>query len=186
MWTNRTLNQGQARPITGRRWLALCVAVIAVLPIAGSAQAPPVVVLKSGLHSVPGGDELLFTIAEVGSSRAKTAVTIEFRDASNRQRAFFSGTLQLLKPAQLRLRVPPTVRFEAFRVIAKLNGLEFREESTSIVTLEDIDVDSFRVVTKGGGCSVAPWASYDPMETGDPQGDCDGWSLTWATSFQGN
>jgi hypothetical protein len=177
MWKNRTLNQGQARTRACRRWLALCLTVSALLPVVGSAQAPPVVTLKSGLHSVPGGDEFLLTVAEVGSSRAAATVAIEFRDALNKQRAIFSGTLTLTQPVRLRLRIPPTVRFDQLRAIVTIRALAFWEESAPIATLEDIDVDSFRVVPAGPPCTVT-LATEVPSGGGDTEGNCDGWRKT--------
>ena len=46
-------------------------------------------------------------------------------------------------------------------------------------SLEDLDVDSFQVVTKGGGCPI-PF-SENPSAGSGPEFNCEDWSVTFAT-----
>src|SRR6188474_1526332 len=101
MWHDRPSKQDQIRSRNRRRWLALCVLAGALLPALGAAQPQSdliVTILKSGLHTVFGGNYLLATVTETGSPSAASEVTIEFRDASDRQRAFTVDTLTRTHP----------------------------------------------------------------------------------------
>jgi hypothetical protein len=182
MSNNDTLNAGRPRSRNLRRWLALGVAVGIVLPVLGDAQEPKVTVLKSGLHSVPAGHTLHAILVEVGAATSTSAVTIEFRDALDRRRAFVSGTLQRSRPVRLRLTIPTTIARDEVRVIVRAQSVADGVKSERILTLEDLDVDSFQVTTKGGGCAI-PF-SENPSAGSGPEFNCEDWSVTFATSFE--
>ena len=177
-----TATAGRARSWYLRRCLALFVAVGTVLPVLSDAQEPKVTVVKSGLHSVPAGHTFHAILAEVGSATATSKVTIEFRDALDRRRAVVSATLTRSKPVRLRLTIPTTVARDEIRVVLKTQSVLDGWKSERILTLEDIDVDSFQVVTKGGGCAI-PF-SENPSAGSGPEFNCEDWSVTFATSFE--
>jgi hypothetical protein len=183
MWSNRTSTQGQTRSNTFRRWAALCVLGCALLPRLGAAQVVTgsmVTVLKSGLHSVLGGDALLLSAVEVGSPTSVSEVTIEFLDAADQRRAFASGTLQRGRPVRSRVAIPAGVGRDQLRVIVRIRPLTNGEASEPIVGLEDLNADSFQVVPK------VICAASNPSVGSGAEGNCDGWSVTRVTLPQAN
>jgi hypothetical protein len=188
MVNNRTLNRRPARPRRVGQWLAMCVAVGALLPVVGDAQAPRSVTLKAGLHHFGGGNIAVLTVVEAGASgsTAGTSVTIEFFDAKDQRRGSRSATLLQGKPVQLQVQIPATVRYEQLRPVVFLKpGSNFLTTRPTAV-FEELEIDTLRAATKGGGCSPGPLAQYDPAVDDNAQGDCTGWNVTRATSFQSN
>jgi hypothetical protein len=179
MWNNRTSKQDQTRWSSPGRWLALCVLAGVLLPAFGAAQAPLVTVLKSGLHTIFGGDYLLATVTEVGSPSAASEVTIEFRDAADQQRAFAVDTLTRIHPVRLRFAVPAGTGANQLRAIVKITPLTTAFTSEPIVGLEDLNPSSLTVVPKVI-CSIGP-----TMPPG-VEANCDGWRVTRLTLEQAN
>jgi hypothetical protein len=176
MLNNRTSMQPTSIPNAVKRWRVACVFVFALLPALGSAQITDtltVAVFKTGFHSVYEGDVLHATVSEVGALDATSKVTIEFRDALDRRRAFTSATLRRATgPVRLRLAVPVGAGRAEFRVIVGITPIG--GESQPIVGLEDIDVNSLRVVPK-------VFCAPEPSRGGGPEGHCDGWRITFLT-----
>jgi hypothetical protein len=132
-----------------------------------------VVVLKSSFVSTY--HSLQLTIADVGAADSTSEVTIEFRDASDKQRAFTSDVLVRSQP--LRLRVRAEGGREQFRAIVTIKSLTNAEGSEPIVGLEDIDANAFRIDTKPP-CAPASFGS------GGAQGNCGGWRVNRLTVEQ--
>jgi hypothetical protein len=176
MLNNRTLNQGRSR--TFRKWLVLCVCVGALLPMAGDAQGLSTV-LKSGLQTVPGGHVLEFTASEAGALDSASIVTVEFRDAADKQRAFKSATLKRNQPVILRLMVPKTVESTKLRTVVKYTPIINALGSEPFALLEDVD-PAFAVIP-GDVCAI-PAMDSDTSVGGGAEGNCGGWRVTFTSS----
>jgi hypothetical protein len=179
MMKTRRLNPEQARPRARRQWLAACIAVGALLPVVADAQVPAVVTLKAGLQTVAGGNTLVLTITEVGASDSSSTVTIEFLDARDQRRAFKSAaTLQRGRPVHLRLQLPTAVGYDQLRPIVTITPLANPHGSRPIVGLEELEVQAFRVVTKGGSCALFVTDDHDTTKGSGAQPSCPGWELS--------
>ena len=79
MSSQHTPNKQGSRFSSRRQWLALCVAAAALVPALTSAQQQiaPVILMKSGFHSIPAEHFLMVTAGETGASTAQSEVTIE-------------------------------------------------------------------------------------------------------------
>jgi hypothetical protein len=182
MWNNRTSRQDQTRSSNPRRWLALCVIAGALLPAFGAAQTvdgPIVTILKSGLQTIFGGNYFLALVTEVGPQSAASEVTIEFRDASDRRRAFTVDTLTRTHPVRLRFAPPAGTGADQFRVVVKHTPLTPGYTSEPIVGLEDVNPNSLQVVPKVI-CAIGP--SVPP----GAEGNCDDWRVNRLTVEQAN
>jgi len=173
MWNNRASKHGRTSSSTHGRWRAVSALVVALLPAMGAAQGTtgPVTVLTSGLHSIYGGHALQLLATETGSPDSVTEVTIEFRDATDHQRAFKVATMTRARPAALRLPIPAGVGRDTLRAIVTFRALVHGESSAPIVVLEDLDPGAFQVVPKVV-CAV-----IEPLPGGPAEGDCDGWRV---------
>lgn len=179
MWTNRTVTTGRSRVL--RRRLVLCAAVVALVPLAGDAQAPTLVTLKAGLHYFAPGNVAVLTVSEVGAMDSATAVTIEFLDARDQRRGFKATTvLQRGKPVQLRVLIPKTGGFDQLRPVVTLKPGGNFLGSRPIVVLEELEVDTLRAVTKGDGCAVR-MHDQDTTPGSGAEPNCPGWDENQTT-----
>lgn len=179
MWNNRTSKQPQTRSGHAGRWLALCVLAGSLMPAFGAAQPSGLIatILKSGLQTLFGGNYLLLTVTEVGSPSAASEVTIEFRDASDRRRAFTVDTLTRTHPVRSKFAAPAGAGADQFRVVVKHTPLTTGYTSEPIVGLEDINPNSLQVVPKVV-CAIGP--SVPP----GAEGNCDDWRMDRLTVEQ--
>jgi hypothetical protein len=183
MWNNRPSTQDQIRSSNPRRWLALGVLAVALLPALGAAQSPSdliLTILKSGLHTVFGGNYLLLTVTETGSPLAASEVTIEFRDAADRQRAFTVDTLTRTHPVRLRFAAPAGTGADQFRVVVKHKPLTPGYVSEAIAGLEDVNPNTLTVVPKVVCARIGPTVPPGAEAT------CDGFGVTRVTVEQAN
>jgi hypothetical protein len=173
MGTNRTVITGRSRAL--RKWLVLCAAVGALLPVVGDAQAPTAVTLKGGLQHFGGGNFAVLTVSEVGPADAATSVTIEFLDAKGQRRGFKAATtLKPDKPVQLRVQIPRALGFEQLRPSVSLRPGGNFLGSRPIVVLEELEIDTLRVVPKGGSCAVR-MHDQDTSTGSSAEPNCPGW-----------
>lgn len=174
---NQTAGNDHRRFPHRGRWLALLVLAAATTPILLAAQSPAlpeVLVLKSGFVSLFQDHVLLLTLNDVGVADATSDVTIEFRDASDKRRAFTSGVLSRSQTLQLRVRAES--RREQFRAIVTISSITNAEGSERIVGLEDLDANSLRIETK-------PPCAPPSVGIGG-EGNCGGWRVSWMTLEQ--
>jgi hypothetical protein len=173
MGTNRTVTTGRSRAL--RKWLVLCVAIGALLPVVGDAQGPVAVTLKAGLNHFAPGNLAVLTVSEVGAADAATTVMIEFLDAKDQRRGFkATTTLQRGKPVQLRLLIPRTEGFAQLRPIVTLKPGGNFLGSRPIVVFEELEVDTLRVVPKDGPCAVR-MHDQDTTPGSGAEPNCPGW-----------
>lgn len=154
------------------RLAVLCALLAALVPTLG-AQMPGnglATVMKSGLHSVRGGDSLQVILAEVGATTSTSEVRMVVFDGADKQRGFTSGILKRGKPLRLKVRVP---KDSQLRVVVEILSVANPGSSQPVATLEDIDVDSLRAETK-------PPCAPLPSIGGGAEGSCSGWRLTQA------
>jgi hypothetical protein len=175
MWKNRTLSQGRSRSF--RRWLVLCVCIGALLPVVGDAQGMSTL-LKSRLQTIPGGHRLEFTATETAANTS-SIVTVEFRDAANKQRAFKSAMLQIAQPVSLKFTVPKTVESLQLRAVVKYTPMLNALASEPFVALEDVD-PGFAVIP-GDVCAI-PVMDNDTSVGGGAEGNCGGWRRKFTSS----
>ena len=178
MWSDHKSSQRPTRSGRVRRWFAVFVLAVVLLPTLGTAQVYPTVILKSGANSVFEGHTLLLTVTEVGSTTSTSSVTIEFLDALDVRRGFASGTLKRKGQVQLPVAIPAGAGYQQLRAIVKITPLTNAEGSEPIVSLEDLDITSLQVV---------PRALFSVDSTGGSgaEGDC-GWQVNRLTLGQPN
>jgi hypothetical protein len=172
---NQMTGERRGRFLTRCGWLVLLVLTSAATQMPLAAQsAETVLVLKSSFVSTY--QSLLLTIAEVGAADSTSEVTIEFRDASDKQRAFTSGVLVRAQPLRLRVRADAGAR-EQFYAVVMIRPLTNAAGSEPTAGLEDIDTNSLRVDTK------PPCAPPSVGGVG-AQGNCGGWRVNRLTVEQ--
>jgi len=162
----------KAKSVSRRTRLGLVCALLgAMVPTLGAQESSEVLVLKSGLLGVRGGDMRVLTVAELGSPNSTSEVRIVFLDAADQRRGIATGVLMRGKPVRLRVRVPRDQGGEQWRAVVRIFSLINPQFSQTAVTLEDIDADSLRIETK-------PPCAPLPSVGGGAEGNCDGWGVT--------
>ena len=160
----------KVKPLTARQWLMACLAVSALIPSIGHAQATTtplrtLMAVESGAHLVGDGYASVATITDSRAATAFASVRIEFRDLAGRLVAGTTAPLGPGTPAYLRFQNKAGAGLRQLSLFVHVMGLA-DAGNAPVATWEDISPAGS--ITLGGSCG--PGGS-----SGGNQQMCQGW-----------